>query len=194
MNMHLIHIVWESWEKHTSMWLGLLHAFCNLSIQLVSQLTLFPLPPSPPTICCLALLVEPFKGIAKVFPSHRGASSQCYWPPTGDCRLKTEADAIVLYCHSFIRFAVSAEAFSCNFYAHFPHCNGPLSQYKRCEDYFNCDSCNASRCCLCDEGTVLFQLTFHFFHSLSSQPNYHIYFASFSTLFDKLKIPSFLFA
>lgn len=75
-----------------------------------------PIDPLPfasvyPTICCLELLVEPFKGIAKVFPSHRGASSQCYWPPTGDCRLKTEADAIVLYCHSFIRFAVSAEAF-----------------------------------------------------------------------------------
>lgn len=146
--MHLIHFVWESWEKHTSMWLGLLHAFCNLSIQLVSQLTFFPLPPSPPTICCLELLVEPFKGIAKVFPSHRGASSQCYWPPSGDCRLRPTQLSFIAIPSLGLLYVL--RHFNAIFMRIFAHCNEPLSQYNR-EDYFNCDSCNASSCCLCDE-------------------------------------------
>lgn len=62
--MHLIHFVWETHIDEA----GLLHAFCNLSIQLVSQLTLLLLLLHPePNF----ELPEPFKGILKVFPSHQ---------------------------------------------------------------------------------------------------------------------------
>lgn len=59
----------------------------------------------------------------------------------------------------------------------FAHCNGPLSQYKRCENYFNCDSCNASRW----EGALLFLdacSNSHFTFSTHYLVNYIIIFTS----------------
>lgn len=159
-----------------------------------------PTPPSPSLTsshpylpfaawCCL---LNHLRALQKFFPAIVGRLANVIGRrlETADRRLRpTQLSFIAI---PSLGLLYRLRHFNAIFMRIFAHCNGPLSQYKRCEDYFNCDSCNASRCCLCDEGTVLFQLTFHFFHSLSSQLHCHIYFASFSTLFDKLQIPFYL--
>lgn len=174
----------------------MLHAFCNLSIQLVSQLTLF--------LCLLLLplhqhlLPEPFKGIAKVFPSHRGASSQCYWPQTGDWRLQPTQLSFIAIPSLGLLYLL--RHFNAIFMRISAHCNGPLSQYTRPRDAkITSIVIHVMHLVVVDVlrgssaiSLSLFQLTFHFFHSLSSQQYLTIFTSQVSRLY-LTNFNSFLF-
>lgn len=119
-----------------------------------------------------------------------------------DWRLQT---AIVLYCHSSISlkylylylylyiylYLYLLRHFNAIFMRISVHCNGLLARHTHsstgCEDYFNCDSCNALHCC-CPSGALLPSVIYHLLYTIFTLSD-KLLLLSLKQLFAPLNLP-----